>query len=154
VGLLEEIRQTKPFRSPRHETVLSILKTADTVRRRIGETIHPHGLSLEQYNVLRILRGAGDAGLPTLEVAARMIEQTPAITRLLDKLEAKGFVRRVRSDSDRRQVFCWITPEGLQLLSGLDEAFDRSESDLLNGLSEHEIQPLLKILEKIRATRR
>src|SRR5690606_289566 len=88
--------------------------------------LEPTGLSQEQYNVLRILRGAGESGLPTLEVSSRMIEQAPAITRLMDKLEAKKFVRRVRCKEDRRQVLCFITPSGLELLQKLDHPINEA----------------------------
>ncbi len=116
MGLQQEIRQTKPFASLQEEAVLSVLKTADVLRRRIAKALESTGLSNEQYNVLRILRGAGKAGLPTLDVASRMIEQAPAITRLMDKLEAKKLVHRVRCKEDRRQVLCYITEEDLNRL--------------------------------------
>src|SRR5713226_8022298 len=84
-GLRAEIRQSKPFRSRAHEGVLTLLRTADVVRRRLARVIEGAGLSFEQYNVLRILRGAGAEGMATLEIAQRMIQRTPAMTRLLDK---------------------------------------------------------------------
>ena len=89
-----EIKQKKPFRSRQQEAGLALLRTADVVRRRIARVIEPHGVTLQQYNVLRILGGAGKEGMPTLEIAGRMIERTPGITRLLDRLEAKRLVRR------------------------------------------------------------
>jgi DNA-binding MarR family transcriptional regulator len=149
VGLKEEIKQTKPFQSPGQEAKLAVLKTADTIRREMVRIVAPRGLSLEQYNVLRILRGAGCDGLPTLEVAARMIEQTPAITRLIDKLEAKGLVERVRSETDRRQVYCRISRSGLQLLAELDEPVTAANSRI-GGLSKTELRALIASLEKIR----
>ena len=87
----EEIRQRRPFANPAGEAVVTLLRTADRLRTFLEATLQPHGVTLQQYNVLRILRGAGDEGLPTLEVADRMIEQTPGVTRLLDRLEAKGY---------------------------------------------------------------
>jgi DNA-binding MarR family transcriptional regulator len=153
VGLQQEIKQKKPFQSPGQEAKLAILKTADTIRREMLRIVAPHGLSMEQYNVLRILRGAGCDGLPTLEVAARMIEQTPAITRLIDKLEAKGLVERVRSQTDRRQVYCRISRAGLKLLADLDEPV-REANDRIGGLSKAEIRGLVSSLEKIRESLR
>ena len=120
-ALQRELRQRRPFNSPAHEGVVALLRTADLLRRHGSALLEGQGITLQQYNVLRILRGAGDAGLPTLEVAGRMIEQTPGVTRLLDRLEAKGLVRRQRCPKDRRQHLCWITAEGLALLAGLDE---------------------------------
>ncbi len=149
MGLLQEIKQTKPFASREQEAVLAILKTADDLRRRIAGPVESRGLSLEQYNILRILRGAGTAGLPTLEVAARMIERTPAITRLMDKLEQKGFVDRERCPTDRRQVFCRITPAALALLTEMDSAVIGLDSQTIQ-LPEVELEQLLKILQNIR----
>ena len=87
VSLREEIRQTKPFESPTQEAILSVYRTSDVLQRLFVKLVEPHGISLQQYNVLRILRGAGKEGTPTLDIADRMIEKTPGITRLLDKLE-------------------------------------------------------------------
>jgi DNA-binding MarR family transcriptional regulator len=149
MGLKEEIKQNKPFQSPGQEAKLAILKTADTIRRDMLRIVAPFGLSMEQYNVLRILRGAGCDGLPTLEVAARMIEQTPAITRLIDKLEAKGLVERHRSDTDRRQVYCRVSKSGLELLAELDRPVSAA-NDRIGGLSKPELRRLIASLEKIR----
>src|SRR3954464_3107042 len=124
--LQREIRQGKPFRSRGQEVVVALLRTADLVRRTVGRALEPHDITLQQYNVLRILRGAGDEGLPTLEIAERMIEHAPGVTRLLDRLQAKALVRRHRWADDRRQIRCWITPPGLALLDRLETAMQDS----------------------------
>jgi DNA-binding MarR family transcriptional regulator len=98
--LQDELKQNKPFPSAAHEGGLGLMRTADVLRRRGAAVVEPRGITLQQYNVLRILRGAGEEGLPTLEVAARMVEQTPGITRLLDRLEVKGLVRRQRCSTN------------------------------------------------------
>src|SRR5215467_11060808 len=116
----QELRQRRPFRTQRQEAGVALLRTADVVKRRMAKVIEPAGITLQQYNVLRILRGSGEGGIATLEIARRMIEQTPGITRLLDRLENKRLVRRERCPSDRRQVLCWITDPGLKLLGELD----------------------------------
>src|ERR687897_938950 len=95
-ALQKEIRQTRPFQSRGQEAVLALMRTTDLARRVIGKVLEPYDVTAQQYNVLRILRGAGEAGLPTLDIADRMIEQAPGITRLIDRLEAKGLVRRER----------------------------------------------------------
>src|SRR6476659_11445281 len=102
--LQREIRQGKPFRSRGQEVVVALLRTADLVRRTVGRALEPHDITVQQYNVLRILRGAGEQGLPTLEIGERMVEQTPGVTRLLNRLEAKGLAARSRGESDHRQV--------------------------------------------------
>src|SRR6478672_9879947 len=117
--LRDEIKQTRPFRSSAEEVVVSILRTAAVVQRHLAQVVETHGITIQQYNVLRILRGAGEAGLPTLAIRDRMVEEAAGITRLLDKLESGGLVMRERSTPDRRQVLCHITSNGLALLASL-----------------------------------
>src|SRR3981081_4191954 len=118
-NIVQELKQTRPFPSKAQEAAVALLRTADVVRRLFGAVVEPEGITVQQYNVLRILRGAGERGLPTLEIADRMIETTPGITRLIDRLETKKLVVRVRCLTDRRQVFCRITVSGLSLLNAL-----------------------------------
>ena len=134
------------------EAKIAILRTADLLRRRMTAVVGPAGLTAQQYNVLRILRGVEPNPLPTLEIGERMIESTPGITRLLDRLEKKGLVRRERGREDRRVVQCWVTPAGLALLSGLDTAMMEAERCLLGTLSKEEIRQLVDQLERIGAT--
>ncbi|HVD78123.1 MAG TPA: MarR family transcriptional regulator [Vicinamibacteria bacterium] len=149
--LQREIRQRKPFRSSAHEALVGLLRTTDRVRRTLAGVVEPRGLTLQQYNVLRILRGARPAGLPTLEIAARMVEHAPGITRLLDRLEGKTLVRRQRRDDDRRQVMCRITPAGLRLLAGLDSGLQRADESTLGMLSRRDLRRLIALLDRIRA---
>jgi DNA-binding MarR family transcriptional regulator len=149
--LAQEIAQGRPFRSRGHEAVVALLRTADVVRRFLGGVFQPHGITLQQYNVLRILRGAGPAGLPTLEIASRMIEPTPGITRLLDRLAAKRMVRRYSGQDDRRLVVCRITHLGLQILAGLDQAVDRADVAAFRGLDSRGLTRLIDALERVRA---
>jgi len=149
--LLEELRQSKPFESPEQEAILALQRTTDLLRRHFIQVIGPHGISPQQYNVLRILRGAGAAGTPTLDIADRMIEKTPGITRLLDRLEGKHLVRRRRCPEDRRQVLCWITESGLKLLAELDKPVSDPGPRYLQSLSSDEVRQLIDMLERIRA---
>lgn len=148
--LREEIQQTKPFLNSMHAAGLALLRTADEAKRAMQALVEPHGLSIEQYNVLRILRGAGEKGLPTLEIAARLLERNPGITRLIDKLEAKKLVRRARCTVDRRQVFCTITPAGLELLSLFDEPARQQNFLFFRGLTDGQIDTLIDLLDQIR----
>jgi DNA-binding MarR family transcriptional regulator len=150
-ALQREIRQKRPFGSRCQESAIGLLRTADVVRRQIAAIVEPHGLTLQQYNVLRILRGAGAEGLPTLEIAERMIEQAPGITRLMDRLEAKGLVRRRRCDADRRQVLCWITEAGLELLRGLDQPMQDADEAILGNLAPRKVATLIRILDEVRS---
>lgn len=129
--------------------VVEILRSADQLQRRAAALLEPYGITSQQFNVLRILRGAKPEGLCTLTIAQRMIEQAPGITRLIDRLEKKGLVRRVRSEDDRRQVWCRITPAGERLLARLDapvEAFDRSS---VQGLSPADQERLTTLLARV-----
>jgi DNA-binding MarR family transcriptional regulator len=134
--------------------VLDLLRTVDVVRRFLAHVVEPADITLQQFNVLRILRGAESAtpptGLPTLEIAERMVERAPGITRLLDRLEVKGLVGRKRCPEDRRQVLCRITPAGLALLAGLDRPMARADGDCLGMLSAAERRTLTAILAAIR----
>jgi len=149
-ALQNEIRQRRPFASPRQEAALALLRTADRVRRFLSRHLEAHDLTFQQYNVLRILRGAGAEVLPTLEIASRMIEEAPGITRLLDRLEAKQLVKRVRCPRDRRQVLCTATPAALALLGKLDGPMNQADELALGGLSAGEVVKLIELLESTR----
>jgi DNA-binding MarR family transcriptional regulator len=153
-SLQHELRQRRPFTSAAHEAVVGLMRTADLVRRQMTALVEPHGITLQQFNVLRILRGAGDEGLPTLEVAERMVEQTPGVTRLLDRIEAKELVRRQRCPKDRRQHLCSITPKGLAVLEKIDAVSSRALEESLKGLRQKERVAFIRLLDAIRAAHR
>src|SRR4030088_1682382 len=88
----QEIKQNKPFHSRKEEAAVALMRTADLLRRMVGGVGEPRDITPQQYNVLRILRGAGECGLPTLDIAERMIESTPGITRLIDNLARNDVV--------------------------------------------------------------
>ena len=149
----EAIRQTKPFASKRQEGVIALLITAEAVRGRITQFLAQRtDVTLQQYNVLRILRGAGSKGLPTLSIVERMIEHTPGITRLIDRLESKGLVNRDRSAEDRRQVMCRLTAKGLAELKAVDPDVNHADADVLRSLNEQEVATLIRLLNKVRTT--
>jgi DNA-binding MarR family transcriptional regulator len=150
-ALQRELHQQRPFRSRGQESVIALLRTADLLRRHLSRVVEPHGITLQQYNVLRILRGSGDGCLPTLEIAERMIEQTPGVTRLLDRLETKGLVTRSRGESDRRQVLCRLTATGRTLLAQLDPDMDEADEGGVAMLRPEDKERLLELLTTIRA---
>jgi DNA-binding MarR family transcriptional regulator len=150
-AIQREIHQSKPFRTRSQEGVVALLRTADVVRRYIGRVLEPYGVTTQQFNVLRILRGAGPEGLPTLAISERMIEEAPGITRLLDRLEAKGLVRRERCPEDRRQVLCYATPSGLELLGRIDRGMNDADEQGLGMLSDEDKAELIRLLDAVRA---
>lgn len=145
-----ELQQTRPFRSESQEATLSLMRTASVVGRRFSRIVEPYGLSLAQYNVLRILRGAGEEGLPTLAIRDRMIEEGSTVTRLLDKLESAALVQRSRCRPDRRQVLCTITQAGLDLLLKLDPEVDAGDTAAMAMLTPETRRQLIDILAQIR----
>jgi len=149
-ALQREIRQNRPFGSPHQEATLGVLRTADLIRRRISAVVERYGVTLQQFNVLRILRGAGGP-LPTLEIGERMVEQAPGVTRLLDRIEAKGWVARERCAEDRRQVLVTITPAGLELLARMDDTVEGEDTDVLAMLDDAETERLIELLDRVRA---
>ncbi len=127
------------------------MRTADLLKRHFTDVLEPHGITLPQFNVLRILRGAGPGGLPTLEVGERLIEHAPGITRMMDRLEARGWVRRERCPEDRRQVICHLTRKGSRLLAKLDSPMNRADESALQGLKRSEQRQLIELLDAVRA---
>jgi DNA-binding MarR family transcriptional regulator len=140
------------FRSREQQATLGLLRTADAVKRSLAQVIEPHGITPQQYNVLRILRGAGADGLPTLTIGERMIEQTPGVTRLVDRLERKGLVVRVPCPKDRRRVFCKISPKGLDLLQELDDSVNRWDVQAVAVLQPSDLDSLINLLDRVRAS--
>lgn len=145
-----EIRQSRPFVSDAQEAALALVRTSDLLKRRLAETIEPNDLTVQQYNVLRILRGAHPDAVPTLEIATRMIEQAPGITRLLDRLEAKRLIERVRCQRDRRRVLCTIATPGLDLLAALDAPVLEALRASFAELQTDQIRELIQLLDDVR----
>ena len=150
-SLQSEIKQTRAFRSTAEEAYLSIVRTADIIDRHFTATLKPYGLTATQYNVLRILRGAGADGLASGEVAERMITREPDITRLLDRMEERGLVRRIRDVNDRRVVRVWITGAGHELVDKLDVPIDAAHQHCLGRIGEEALAQLSDLLGSIRA---
>lgn len=145
-----ELKQTKPFSSPEQEILLALLIAAARVMepwaRFLKTTVQ---LTTTQYNVVRILRGSHPAKLACSDVAARMIERDPDITRLIDRLEKRGLVRRARSRQDRRVVEVGITDKGLALVRGLDAHVQRMPRALLGHLGADRLGRLRSLLEAV-----
>ena len=145
-----ELRQARPFVSTADEAAVGILRTAEIIRRFYAQVLAPFDVTLAQYNVLRILRGAGDEGLPTLEVADRLIESAPGITLMMDRLVRKGWVRRRRSRQDRRQVRCYLMTPGAELLRRIDAPFNAAHSRGLADLTVSQCRTVIRLLDSVR----
>lgn len=150
----DDVLSAASTRSRREELVLALLRSAAVARRPATKVAESHGLSLAQYNVLRILRSAGDDGLPTLAIRERMVEEAAGITRLINKLERAGFVRRDRSSADRRCVVCRLTNRGSELLNELDDPIIEANEGALRILSDADVDELQRLLDLIHSRRK
>ncbi len=151
-SLRDEIRQSVPFQSPEHEAFLALGRTWSVLDHAFSEALKPFGITPTQYNALRILRGAGEAGLCRAEVIDRMVSRVPDATRLLDRLEAMGLSLRARDPDDRRYVRTRITQQGLDLLATLDDSVQEMHGRHLGGLDDTELDSLIRILARVRAS--
>ena len=140
----------KPSSSLEQDAYLSLLRTADALARGPEEVIKPFGLSGTQYNILRILRGAGTQGLCCHEAAERMLTHDPDVTRLLDRLERRGLIVRARATSDRRVITAQITPEGLRILAKLDKPIEECHRRQFGHLGSRRLAQLIELLNSAR----
>jgi DNA-binding MarR family transcriptional regulator len=149
-SLQREIKQPKAFRSREAEAFLNVLRTSAALVGDLAELLRGYELTQPQYNVLRILRGAGEAGLARGEVGDRMVAREPDVTRLIDRMEQRGLLTRSREGQDRRVVRVRITPQGLSLVNQLDEPVQHMHERQLGHLSETELASLCDLLAKAR----
>jgi DNA-binding MarR family transcriptional regulator len=149
--LAEEIKQTKPFPSKEQEVFLNIQRTAEVLGWTVIEILKPFELTQVQYNVLRILRGAGEEGIKCSEISERLVTKDSDITRLLDRLENRGLVARERDEKDRRIVVSRITEEGLDTLAQLDEPVRQGIKGVLGHFGEDLLEQLNALLVLARA---
>ena len=149
--LQSEIKQRAPFASIEQEVYLNLLRTGEALSQRVEKLLRASDLSGTQYNVLRILRGAGRQGLTCGETAERMVTHDPDITRLLDRLEKRELIIRARDALDRRVVTTRITADGLRLLAGLDKPLAELHRGLFGHVSRQDLKKLSSLLERVRA---
>jgi DNA-binding MarR family transcriptional regulator len=146
---MKKITQSKskprPTTCPEEVAYLDLVRTTDMLSRRLTQVLKTEELSSNQYNVLRILRGAPD-GLPCGEIGTRMITRDPDITRLLDRLEKRTLISRSREIKDRRMVVAHITPEGMELLARLDEPVREAHRRQLGHLGQERLRTLTELL--------
>ncbi len=145
-ALQREIFKKQPFRSPEQEAYLNLVRSASLLESHIEHLLKPHGLSPATYNVLRILRGAGDDGRKCHEIGEHMITRVPDITRLVDRLEKADLARRERCEMDRRAVYVHITPAGQKLLAKLDEPILELHKKQLGHMTRKQLDALSELL--------
>lgn len=152
--LMDEIGKKKPFDCLELEVFLNVLRTAEALSERLSPVLKQFNLSPTQYNVLRILRGAGacccNTGIACREISDRMVTRDPDMTRLLDRMEKAGLIQRERSKDDRRVVKTSITEEGLRLLKEMDEPVIEAHCQLLRHMGEEKLRQLSELLELAR----
>jgi DNA-binding MarR family transcriptional regulator len=150
-GLQAELKQNLPFSSLEQEAYLALLRTADALQSQVESWLKEFGLTGTQYNALRILRGAGSEGLPCREIGDRMITHDPDITRLLDRLEDRGLVKRNRANLDRRVIYGKISSAGLKLLRQIDIPLENKGREMLKHVPQEKLKQLIELLELVRA---
>jgi len=148
-SLQHELKKKRPFDMPEQEALLNLLRTADQLQIRFARLFRRFGLTPQQYNILRILRGEGKP-LPILEIASRMITVVPGITGLIDRLEVAELVSRKRCENDRRVVYVCISDKAVELLGEIDEPLNDLHKALLGHLDPHELSTLSQLLERAR----
>ena len=149
--LQEEIKQGKPFESAREELWLNLARTAAMASHVVEQGLRQHGLSPTQYNVLRILRGAGEKGLCQYEIGERLVAQVPDVPRIVDRMEKAGWVHRVRGVSDRRIVTATLTEAGMELVGVLDTPVREMSETIFAGLAEGDVERLNELLVAARS---
>lgn len=148
--LRDELRQDKPFTSRYQEAFLNIARTQAALFDSFEKLLRPHGISLTQYNVLRMLRGAEPDGLCRNEVRDRLLTRMPDVTRLLDRMEEAGLISRVRDTADRRQVTTRLTKQGRQLVDTLDAPVAEEHQRRLGHLTQAQLTTLIELLTLVR----
>jgi DNA-binding MarR family transcriptional regulator len=150
-SLLDEIKQSRPFPSQEIELLVSLYRTADVVAGAQRECLKGFDLSLAQFNVLRILAGAGKAGHRVADIGERLITREPDVTRLIDGLERKGLVQRERAEDDRRVVRVGLTAEGLRIVKQASKGVETLAERQFAHLSAKEQRELIQLLASARS---
>jgi len=149
-GLREELKQTRPFPRRSAEAAVSVMRTAAILEHELNEVLKPSGITVTQYNVLRILRGAGEKGLCGREVGERLVSAVPDVSRLLERMEDVGLISRERDATDRRHVTARITEAGRRLLDAVTPGLEAVERARFGRLSESALQAMITSLAHVR----
>lgn len=151
MSIREEIKQTKPFERIEEEALISVSRTSSMLERALTSLLKPFGVTPTQYNILRILRGSQDTGLCRYEIADRMIAQVPDVTRLLDRMEEAGLIRRTRGTDDRRVVRTEITEKGAETLEKIAPELTKWHDRLAKQVDAEDLSKLVRVLDQLRS---
>lgn len=149
-ALQSELKKRGPFDSVEQEAMLALMRTTDLLENRLARLFREYGLTLSQYNVLRILRGEGKP-MPCLEVAERMIQVAPAITRVVDQLLKVKLITKTQSAEDRRVFEIELTPAAVKLLNKMDQPVLDLHASLLSSVTKSNLRSMIGILETVRS---
>ena len=149
-SLQVELKKRNPFDSVEQEAMLSLMRTTDLLENRLARLFREYGLTPTQYNVLRILRGEGKP-MPCLEVAERMIQVAPAITRVVDQLLRLKLITKTQSDSDRRVFEIELTTAATKLLKKMDQPVLDLHASLLSSVKKSDLRSMIRTLEVVRS---
>lgn len=147
--LQQELKKRQPFASMEQEAMLALMRTSDLLENRMARLLRGYGLTMSQYNVLRILRGEGKP-MPCLDVAARMIQVVPAITRVVDQLLKLDYISKVQSTNDKRIFLIQLQPSGKKILAQMDQPVLELHASLFSGVGEKDQKTLIRILQSVR----
>jgi DNA-binding MarR family transcriptional regulator len=148
--LAKELRQTRPFRSKEEEGFLNLGRTWEFLQKQVADCLKEWQLTPAQYNVLRILRGAGKDGVTCTQAGERMLSAEPDMTRLVDRMEARGLIRRERTKEDRRVVLITLADDGLELVNRIDGPLHQLLQKRLGHLGRQRLEQMIEILEALR----
>jgi DNA-binding MarR family transcriptional regulator len=144
--LRSDLQQKKPFTSLEQEAFLSIGRTEAALCDALEVVLKASGVSITQYNVLRILRGAGSEGLTMNEIRDRLVNRMPDVTRLLDRMEDAGWISRERGSEDRRIVSTYLTKSGRTLVDSLDAPVAEEHQRRLGHMTRTQLRSLIDLL--------
>lgn len=148
-SLLQEIKQKRPFESIAQESAVSLLRTNHLVRRKYDQDLESLGLTLQQYNVLRILKGAG-GDLPTMDIGDRLVESTPGVTRLMQRVEKSGLAKSSHG-KDKRQRLWSLTTRGKSILTKANAVMKKNNDDVFGGMTKSDTEKFLELLSAVRS---
>ena len=147
--LEHDIHQQKPFKSEHSKVIVNLIYTYNQLKGSITESLKDYGLTMQQYNVLRIVRGAGEEGITTSDIRERMLDKMSDASRMVDRLCAMDLVEKIRDRNDRRLMYVHLTPKGSEAVNAIVES--NVVDQLATHLSKENAQQLNELLDALRS---